>query len=129
MIRQIESTPWPAANGAAGRTSAEARSAKGAAVRFEAIFLEHLVKEMMPRESQAYFGNGSGAEVFKNFFIEAVAGEMAPRGVLGIRPLLEKELNKSDQRQLDSSSATSPQNAEKLRIARLRAKPALIEER
>ncbi|MBI4585794.1 MAG: hypothetical protein HY717_17430 [Planctomycetes bacterium] len=98
MIQPIESILLPAAQGAAGLAAREARSAKEAAVRFEAIFLEQLVKEMMPREGQSYFGSGSGAEVFKNFFIEAVAGEMAPRGVLGIRPLLEKELNKSDQR-------------------------------
>lgn len=72
--------------------AAAATGVDKAAAEFEAVFLRLLLKEMMPRDGQGFFGQGPGADVYKDLFVGSIADRMAERGVLGIRPFLEKGL-------------------------------------
>jgi peptidoglycan hydrolase FlgJ len=54
---------------------------------FEAMVLRPMVQSMLP-ESEAVFGAGHGADVWKSFFADAIAGELAEHGGLGIARFL-----------------------------------------
>ena len=75
----------PAAAGARGH-------AGEVAANFEEVFQRMILKEMLPKDGGAFFGRAEGAEVFKDFFVGAVAKPMAARGALGIKDVVEAEL-------------------------------------
>jgi Rod binding domain-containing protein len=63
-----------------------------AATKFEEIFLRMLLREMLPRDGNALFGEGTGAAVHQDLFVGAVAEGLAARGALGIGRIVEAEL-------------------------------------
>jgi Rod binding domain-containing protein len=78
--------------GGAGGGAAAAEQPLGETARdFEAIFLEHLVKEMLPKEG-AFFGEKNGAEVFRGLFARELAEQASSRGILGIKQIVESHL-------------------------------------
>ncbi|MCU0831062.1 MAG: rod-binding protein [Rhizobiaceae bacterium] len=54
---------------------------------FEAMILRPMIDAMLP-ESEAVFGSGPGADVWKSFYADAMANEIAAHGGLGLARLL-----------------------------------------
>ena len=63
--------------------------------KFEAVFLRMLLKEMMPRDGNAFFGKEPGGSIYKDLFAGAIADEMGKAGVLGIKELVDGELRRA----------------------------------
>ena len=57
---------------------------------FEAIFVRQMMEELLPKDG-AFFGSGPGSKMFQSMFINAVADEVAPGGMFGIKDLIERE--------------------------------------
>ncbi|NJR12994.1 MAG: hypothetical protein HC779_00030 [Phyllobacteriaceae bacterium] len=58
-----------------------------AAQEFEAVFLRQWVEQILP-QSEAVFGEGPGADVWRSFMAEAVAGELARSGGFGLAAMV-----------------------------------------
>ncbi len=70
----------------------ERADASTAATRFEEVFLRMLLSEMLPEEGGEFFGKESGARIFRGLFVGAVAETLASAGTLGIRDVIERQL-------------------------------------
>jgi Rod binding domain-containing protein len=64
----------------AGATDPSAR----AKVEFEAMALNSFIGEMLPRESSAYFGQGTAGEVWRSMLSEQISRQIAKSGALGL---------------------------------------------
>lgn len=87
------------AQGPAGAAStadlARARKVKEAAQAFEASFLSMMLKPMFEGLStEAPFGGGEGEAMFRSFLTDAIAGQTAKRGGLGIAQAVQREMLK-----------------------------------
>jgi Rod binding domain-containing protein len=58
-----------------------------AAQEFEAVFLRQWVEQILP-QSEAVFGEGPGADVWRSFMAEAVASELARGGGFGLAAMV-----------------------------------------
>lgn len=52
--------------------------------QFEAVLLQNMVEEMMPKDSQAMFGSGTAGNMWKSMLAEKIAEQIAKSGALGI---------------------------------------------
>ncbi len=55
-----------------------------AKVEFEAMALNSFVGEMLPKESSAFFGQGTAGEVWRSMLSEQIARQIAKSGALGL---------------------------------------------
>jgi len=76
------------------------------AERFEEVFLRLLMNDMLPAGGDGFFGKESGARIYQDLFVSAVAEQMAKTGALGIKDILQTELST----RLNSRSSTPPSN-------------------
>ncbi len=68
---------------------------KKAAENFEASFLSVMLAQMFKGvETEAPFGGGQGEEMFKSFFTDAVAKQVARSGGIGLSATVEREMLK-----------------------------------
>ena len=65
---------------AAGATDPAAR----AKVEFEAMALNSFVGEMLPKESSAFFGQGTAGDVWRSMLSEQISRQIAKSGALGL---------------------------------------------
>lgn len=52
--------------------------------QFEAVLLQNMVEEMMPKDSEAMFGSGTAGNMWKSMLAEKIAEQIAKSGALGI---------------------------------------------
>lgn len=68
---------------------------KRAAQDYEASFLSVMLAQMFKGvETEAPFGGGQGEEMFKSFFTDAVAKQVARSGGVGLASTVEREMLK-----------------------------------
>ncbi len=68
---------------------------KKAAQDYEASFLSVMLAQMFKGvETEAPFGGGQGEEMFKSFFTDAVARQVAKSGGIGLSATVEREMLK-----------------------------------
>ena len=68
---------------------------KQSAQNFEASFLSVMLAQMFKGvETEAPFGGGQGEEMFKSFFTDAVAKQVAKSGGIGLSATVEREMLK-----------------------------------
>ncbi len=64
--------------------TAAADPATRAKVEFEAMALNSFVGEMLPKESSAYFGQGTAGDVWRSMLSEQISRQIAKSGALGL---------------------------------------------
>jgi flagellar protein FlgJ len=82
---------------AAQTPSADAQRSKikQAAENYEASFLSVMLAQMFKGvDTEAPFGGGKGEEMFKSFFTDAVAKQVAKSGGIGLSATVEREMLK-----------------------------------
>ena len=68
---------------------------KQAAENYEASFLSVMLAQMFKGvDTEAPFGGGKGEEMFKSFFTDAVARQVAKSGGIGLSATVEREMLK-----------------------------------
>jgi peptidoglycan hydrolase FlgJ len=79
------SQPLPAglANARTALADASDPAAK-AKVEFEAMLLNSFVGEMLPKESSAFFGEGTSGDVWRSMLSEQISKQIAKSGALGL---------------------------------------------
>jgi len=80
-IRPLQSTPK-----ALSKSQHTARE-------FEAMFLSHVVEEMMKTVNIGTFGGGEAEEKWRSFLTSAIADEIAGQGSTGISQSIETAIN------------------------------------
>jgi len=60
---------------------------------FEAMFLSHVVEEMMKTVNIGTFGGGEAEEKWRSFLTSAIADEIAGQGSTGISQSIEAAIN------------------------------------
>jgi flagellar protein FlgJ len=68
----------------ADREAAASGKAAKAQVGFEAMLLNSFVKEMMPKDATATFGQGLAGDMWKSMMADQIANQIAKSGTLGI---------------------------------------------
>jgi len=53
-------------------------------VQFEAVLLQNMVENMMPKDSEAMFGSGTAGGIWKSMLAEKISAEIARAGTVGI---------------------------------------------
>ena len=53
-------------------------------VQFEAVLLQNMVENMMPKDSEAMFGSGTAASMWKSMLAEKISAEIARAGTVGL---------------------------------------------
>jgi Rod binding domain-containing protein len=53
-------------------------------VQFEAVLLQNMVENMMPKDSEAMFGSGTAGSIWKSMLAEKIAAEIARAGTVGL---------------------------------------------
>lgn len=76
-------------------TAFQRANIKKAAQDYEASFLSVMMAQMFKGvETEAPFGGGQGEEMFKSFFTDAVARQVAKSGGVGLSATVEREMLK-----------------------------------
>lgn len=107
MINQATQLPLNpfGPNSANGLTSPnQQEKLKRAAIEFEAIFLQELLKHAHPKNTRGIFGGGMGEEMFMDQLTQERARAMANSGGLGIAQLIEEELTSDLLKQTEKTS-------------------------
>jgi Rod binding domain-containing protein len=66
------------------------------AIEFEEMFLNFFLTRMMPKSEDGFFGSGNSNEIYKSFWGEAVAKQIARKGGgLGVAKMAKKALDKA----------------------------------
>lgn len=112
-------------------TSATRADIREAAEGFEAMFLNLLLKEMMPEKEKneggeedeelfgnGLFGNGLGSDTYQQLFISSLSEKLAANGALGLADLIEKEVAAQAGLTDESSNGTEPQRLQPLSLRR-----------
>jgi len=76
-----------------GPASKDQETLRKAAIEFEAIFLQELLKIAHPKDTQGMFGGGEGEEMFMDQLTQERARAIATNGGLGIAKIIEDELS------------------------------------
>lgn len=58
--------------------------------KFEAFVLQTFIEAMLPKKSEAAFGEGTAGQIWKSFLAEALAREMSASGGVGIAAQLSR---------------------------------------
>jgi len=53
-------------------------------VQFEAVLLQSMVENMMPKDSEAMFGSGTAGSIWKSMLAEKISAEIARAGTVGL---------------------------------------------
>ncbi len=70
---------------------------KKAALEFESIMLQQLLKQAQPKMSEGLFGGGMGENFFQDHLTQERARIMSQQGGIGLAKMLERELlNQAD---------------------------------
>ena len=84
-----------------------------AKVEFEAMALGSFVGEMLPKESNAFFGQGTAGEVWRSMLSEQIARQIAKSGALGLsrRLFATHELVAGERRTGAATAATAVESS------------------
>jgi Rod binding domain-containing protein len=92
----------PAAHGA--ETAADAASriksgklddakdiqAKRAGQQFEAMYLRQMLDELMPKDSETLFGDGTSGMIWRSMLVDSLATTLAKSGTIGLAQMVVK---------------------------------------
>jgi len=108
---QLPLNPFGPSLGKGNQALGSHEQLKKAAIEFEAIFLQELLKNAHPKNTRGIFGGGMGEEMFMDQLTQERARAMASSGGLGIAKLIEEELSndllKSSPSPVDKTGAES----------------------
>ena len=76
--------------GGTSSTSQTANRAKDVGQQFEALYLRQMLNEMMPKESEALFGQGTAGMIWRSMMSDALATAMSKAGTIGIAQMVTK---------------------------------------
>lgn len=65
--------------------------------KFEAVILEQFVKDMMPQDSSAVFGEGTAGDIWKGMMAEQMGSAIAKGGGIGIAQQLQTRSESTSQ--------------------------------
>lgn len=65
--------------------------------KFEAVILEQFVKDMLPQDSSAVFGEGTAGDIWKGMMAEQIGKAVAKGGGIGIAQQLQSRSESADQ--------------------------------
>ncbi|MDH4983631.1 rod-binding protein [Hyphomicrobium sp. D-2] len=90
---RAEAQPQVAAHTPRTRVIESSSSESNVYTQFEAVLLQNMVEEMMPKDSQAMFGSGTAGNMWKSMLAEKIAEQIAKSGALGIAEQIEAGQN------------------------------------
>jgi Rod binding domain-containing protein len=64
--------------------------AKNAGQQFEALYLRQMLEEMMPKDSEALFGEGTAGSVWRSMLADSMATTLSKTGTIGIAQMIIK---------------------------------------
>lgn len=82
MVQEADAVPVQ--QDAAPRIVRTDKSPKGVVTAFEAVLLQTLVDQMLPRGSSGVFGSGFSGDVYRGMLCERLAAVLASRDVAGL---------------------------------------------
>lgn len=76
---------------------------RGAAKEFEAVLLTGFVENMLPDNTGGSDLNGPGADIWKSFLAQAIAGQLATQNLTGLSNLVAANLSLANKSSIRSS--------------------------
>jgi Rod binding domain-containing protein len=69
---------------------AKAIRAKQAGQQFEAIYLRQMLDELMPKDSETLFGDGTSGMVWRSMLVDSLATTLAKSNTIGLAKMVVK---------------------------------------
>jgi Rod binding domain-containing protein len=67
--------------------------AKRAGEQFEAMYLRQMLDELMPKDSEALFGDRTSGMIWRSMLVDSLATTLAKSGTIGLAHLIQPEVN------------------------------------
>jgi Rod binding domain-containing protein len=67
--------------------------AKRAGEQFEAMYLRQMLDELMPKDSEALFGDRTSGMIWRSMLVDSLATTLAKSGTIGLAHLIQTEVN------------------------------------
>jgi Rod binding domain-containing protein len=73
-----------------GQGDAKAIQAKRAGEQFEAMYLRQMLDELMPKDSETLFGDGTSGMIWRSMLVDSLATTLAKSGTIGLAQMVVK---------------------------------------